>query len=184
MSTSGKKKLLPEHPDALDALDVSDATCLTWTQITTAPCVRTQIATASAYRTECGRAFSFWTQPYQGIFLLDAAVSGHFPSGRSRVRAFSFWTQPCQGIFLLDASGQRVSWQHSHTGCQGAERRSKYSGRIRKHAVGSRHSDSVQFYSLYLRYVHLHMLLHTSHFQQMHPASHPSPRSSHAVMLF
>ena len=33
----------------------------------------------------------------QGIFLLDAAVSGHFPSGRSRVRAFSFWAQPCQG---------------------------------------------------------------------------------------
>jgi len=27
----------------------------------------------------------------QGIFLLDAAVSGHFPSGCSRVRAFSFW---------------------------------------------------------------------------------------------
>jgi len=26
----------------------------------------------------------------QGIFLLDVAVSGHFPSGRSRVRAFSF----------------------------------------------------------------------------------------------
>ena len=41
---------------------------------------------AFAYRTECGRAFSFWThgvrafsfwtQPCQGIFLLDAAVSG------------------------------------------------------------------------------------------------------------
>jgi len=142
-AASGKKKLRPERPDALDTLDVSDATCLT----------RTQIATASAYRTERGRAFSFWTQP-------------------------------CQGIFLLDASGRRVSWQHGHAGCQGAERRSKYSGRIRKHAAGSRHSDSVQFYSLYLRYVHLYMLLHTSRFQQKHPASHPSPRSSHAVMLF
>ena len=112
--TSEKKKLRPEHPDALDALEVSDATSLTRTQITTAPCVRTQIATASAYQTEhgrafsfwthCVRAFSFWTQPCQGIFLLNAAVSGHFPSGRSRVRAFSFWTQPCQGIFLLDAA--------------------------------------------------------------------------------
>jgi len=82
--------LRPERPDALDALDVSDATCLT----------RTQIATASAYRTERGRAFSFWTQPYQGIFLLDAAVSGHFPSGQSSVRAFSYWTRPddaCHG---------------------------------------------------------------------------------------
>jgi len=27
----------------------------------------------------------------------DTAVSGHFPSGRSRVRASSFRTQPCQG---------------------------------------------------------------------------------------
>ena len=97
----------------------------------------------------------------QGIFLLDAAVSGHFPTRRV------------------------VSWQHSHAGCQGAERYSKYTGRIRKHAAGSRHSDSVQFYSLYLRYVHLYsMLLHTSRFQQKHPASHPSPRSLHAVMLF
>ena len=40
----------------------------------------------------------------QGIFLLDAAMSGYFPSGRSRVRAFTFWTQLCQGIFLLDAA--------------------------------------------------------------------------------
>jgi len=36
------------------------------------------------------RAFSFWTQPCQGISLLNTAVSGHFPSGRSLVRAFSF----------------------------------------------------------------------------------------------
>jgi len=33
---------------------------------------------------------------------LDAAVSGHFHSGRSRVRAFSFWTQLCQGKWCLD----------------------------------------------------------------------------------
>ena len=109
-----KKKLRPEHLDALDALDVSEATCLPRTQIATAPCVRTQITTVSAYRTErgrafsfwthCVRAFSFWTQPCQGIFLLDAVVSGHFPSGCSHVRAFSFLTQLCQGIFLLDAA--------------------------------------------------------------------------------
>ena len=64
----------------------------------------------------CVRAFSFWTQLCQGIFLLDAA----------------------QSIFLLDAavSGQmasrrRVSWHHSHTVCQGTEHCSKYSCRIR-----------------------------------------------------
>ena len=38
------------------------------------------------------RAFSFWTQPCQGIFLLDTAVSEQFPSGRSRVRAIGIWT--------------------------------------------------------------------------------------------
>ena len=59
------------------------------TPYTRAPCVRTQLAMASAYQTERVRAFSFWTQLCQGIFLLDAAVSGHFPSGRSRVRANS-----------------------------------------------------------------------------------------------
>jgi len=119
-----KKILRPERPDTLDVLDASDATCLTRTkigmapcirrQLATAPCVQTQLATASAYRTEHGRAFSFWMQRCQGIFLLDAAVSGHFPSGRSRVRPFSFWTKPCQGIFLRDTamSGQMVSGRH------------------------------------------------------------------------
>ena len=104
----------------------------------------------------------------QGIFLLDAAVSGHFPSGRSRVRAFSFWTQPCQGIFLLGAaesgqmvSGRRVLWHHGHAVCQGTEHRSKYSCHIRKHAAGSRHSDSVQFYSFYLMYIYI-CYYHTS----------------------
>jgi len=105
-------------------------------------------------------AFSFWTQPCQGIFLLDAAVSGHFPSGRSRVRAM--------------ASGRRVSWHRGYTGCQGTEHRSKYSRRIHKHAAGSRHSDSVQFYSLYLMYIYI-CYYHTSRFQHKHPASHPSP---------
>jgi len=146
---------------------------------------------AFAYRTERGRAFSFWThgvrafsfwmQPCQSIFLLDAAVSGHFPSGHSRVRAFSFWTQPCQGIFLLDAavsgqmaSGRCVSWHRGYAGCQGTEHRSKYSRRINKHAAGSRHSDSVQFYSLYLMYIYI-CYYHTSRFRHKHPASHPSP---------
>jgi len=103
-----------------------------------------------------------------GHFLLDAAVSRHFPSGRSRVRAFSFWMQPCQCIFFLDtavsgqtASGRRVSWHHGHAGCQGTVNRSKYSSHIRKHAAGSRHSDSVQFYSLYLMYIYI-CYYHTS----------------------
>jgi len=61
-----------------------------------------QLAMASAYRTERVRAFSIWTQLCQGIFLLDAAVSGHFPSGHSRVWAFSFWTLPCQSKWHLD----------------------------------------------------------------------------------
>jgi len=117
----------------------------------------------------------------QGIFLLDVAVSGHFPPGRSRVRAFSFWTQPCQGIFLLDAavsgqmaSGRRVSWHRGYAGCQGTEHLSKYSRRIHKNAAGSRNSDSVQFYSLYLMYIYI-CYYHTSRFQHKHPASHPSP---------
>jgi len=94
--------------------------------------------------------------------LTGQSVSGHFPSGRSHVRAFSFWMQPCQGIFLLGAavSGQmasrrRVLWHHGHAFCQGTEHRSKYSCRIRKHAVGSRYSDSVQFYSFYLIYIYI-----------------------------
>jgi len=94
--------LHPERPDALDALEASDATWLTQTQFAMAPCILTQLATASAYRTERIRAFSTWTQPCQSIFLLDAAVSGYFPSGRSRVRAFSFWTLQCQGKWRLD----------------------------------------------------------------------------------
>jgi len=105
---------------------------------------------------------------YQGIFLLDAAVSGHFPSGLSRVRAFSFWMQPCQSIFLLGAavsgqmmSGRCVSWHHGHAVGQGTEHRSKYSYHIHKHAAGSRHSDSVQFYSFYLMYIYI-CYYHTS----------------------
>ena len=116
-----------------------------------------------------------------GHFPSGRTVSGHFPSGCSRVRAFSFWMQPCQGIFLLDAavsgqmaSGRRVSWHRGYAGCQGTEHRSKYWRRIDKHAAGSRHSDSVQFYSLYLMYIYI-CYYHTSRFQHKHPASHPSP---------
>jgi len=94
--------------------------------------------------------------------LTGRSVSGYFPSGRSRVRAFSFWMQPCQSIFLLAAavsgqmaSGQRVSWHHGHAVCQGTEHCSKYSCCIRKHAVGSRYSDSTQFYSFYLIYIYI-----------------------------
>jgi len=135
------------------------------------------VGTASAYWTARVRAFFFWTQPCQGISFWT-----------EHVRVFSFWTQPCQGIsswtqpcqgiflleaavsghFLLDAavsgqmaSGRRVSWHHGHAGCQGTEHRSKYSRHIRKHAVGSRHSDSVQFYSLYLMYIYI-CYYHTS----------------------
>jgi len=125
-----------------------------------------------------------------GHFLSVRTVSEHFPSGRSRVRVFSFWTQPCQGIFLLDAavsgqmaSGRRVSWHRGYTGCQGMEHRSKDSRRIHKHAAGSRHSDSVQFYSLYLMYIYIYYY-HTSRFQHKHPASHPSLRfMMHVVLL-
>ena len=116
-----------------------------------------------------------------GHFSSGRTVSGHFASGRSRVRAFSFWTQPCQGIFFLDAavsgqmaSGRRVSWHRGYAGCQGTEHRGKYSRRIHKHAAGSRHSDSVQFYSLYLMYISI-CYYHTSRFQHKHPASRPSP---------
>ena len=105
----------------------------------------------------------------QIIFLLDATVSGHFPSGRSCVRAFSFGTQPCKCIFLLGAamsgqmaSGRHLTWHHGHAVCQGTEHRSKYCCRIRKHAAGSRHSDSVQFYSFYLTYIYI-CYYHTSH---------------------
>jgi len=73
----------------------------------------------------------------QGIFLLGAAVSGQM------------------------ASGQHVSWHYGHAVCQGTEHRSKYSCRIRKHAAGSRYSDSVQFYSFYLMYIYI-CYYHTS----------------------
>jgi len=113
-----------------------------------------------------GRRASGRSSPWH--LLTGRSVSGHFPSGRSRVRAFSFWTQPCQSIFLLGAavsgqmaSGRCVSWHHGHTVCQGTEHRSKYSCRIRKHAAGSRHSDSVQFYSFYLMYIYIYYC-HTS----------------------
>jgi len=114
-----KKKLRPERPDALDALDASDATCLTRTQFAMALCIRTQLAMASAYRTERVRAFSFWTQPCQGIFLLDAAVSGHFPSGRCRVRANGVWTTrvmaPRSRWLSRHGTSQQILLSHSQT---------------------------------------------------------------------
>ena len=101
---------------------------------------------------------------YQGIFLLDITLSGHFPSGRT---LSAYFRSGCtvSGYYLLEAAvsgqmvfGRRVLWEHGHVGCQGTEYRSKYSGHIRKHAAGSKHSDSHQFYSLYLWYIYLYML--------------------------
>jgi len=90
----------------------------------------------------------------QDIFLLDGAVSGHFPSGRSRVRGFSFWAQPCQGKWRPDdvCHGTMVALSVNAR---------NYSCRIRKHAAGSRHSGSVQFYSFYLMYIYI-CYYHTS----------------------
>jgi len=99
-------------------------------------------------------AFSFWTQPYQGIFLLDTAVSGQM------------------------ASGQHVSWHCGYAGGQDREPRSKYSRRIHKHTASSRHSDSVQFYYLSISNVHLYMLL--PHF--VFPAQVPSVTSVAAII--
>jgi len=106
-----------------------------------APCVWTQLAMASDYRTEHVWAFSFWMQPCWGIFLLNAAVSGHFPSGRSRVRANRVQTT------RVMAPRSCCPSRHGN--------RSKYSCHICKHAAGSRHSDSVQFYSFYLMYIYI-----------------------------
>jgi len=107
-----KKKLRPERPDELDVLDISDTICLTRTQIVKAPCVRTQIAMASAYWTECGRAFSFWMQPYQGIFLLDAVVSGHFPAGRIRT---TYVMAPRLRWRSRDRTSQQILGSYSQT---------------------------------------------------------------------
>jgi len=93
----------------------------------------------------------------QGAVRLDAARHGIcLPDGA------------CQGIFLLAAavseqmaSGRRVSWHHGHAVCQGTEYRSKYCCRIREHAAGSRHTDSVQVYSFYLMYIYI-CYYHTS----------------------
>ena len=124
-----------------------------------------------------------YPRPNQVIYLLPiGGVVGYFPSGHSCVWPFSFWTQPYKGIFLLDASGRHVSWHHAHASCQGAEHRCKYSLRIPKHAADSRHSDSIQFYSLYLMYIYI-CYYHTSRSQHKHPASRPSPRSSSNTVL-
>jgi len=197
-TASGKKicvqthRQRPEAPGARDALD--------------APCQRTYRSQRETHRqcefgrssprhrasgrrsprhlltTERGRAFSFWTHRVRAFSFWTHRVRA-FSFWTHRFRAFSFWTQPCQGISLLDVSGRRMSWHHGHAGCQGAEHRSKYySHRIRKPAVGSRHSDSIQFYSLYLMYIYI-CYYHTSRSQQKHPASRPSPRSSSNAVL-
>jgi hypothetical protein len=69
------------------------------------------------------------------------------------------------------AFGRRVSRYHGHTGCQARH----------INAGGSRHSDSIQLYSLsasiYLMYIYI-CYYHTSRTRRKHPVSHPSPRSS------
>jgi len=127
-----KKKLRSERPDALDTLNASDATCLTQTQFAMAPCIRTQLATAVCVQTQLAiasaywigyvRAFSFWMQPCQDIFLLDTAVSGHFPSGHSCVRANGVRTTRVMALRSCWLSRHRTSQQillsHSQT-CSG-----------------------------------------------------------------
>ena len=76
-------------------------------------CVQIQLAMAPAYRTKHGRVFFFWMQPYQGIFLLDTAVSGYFPTGCSSTRAISDWTCPddvCHGTTVtLAVKAQNIT---------------------------------------------------------------------------
>ena len=156
-----------------------------------APCVRTQLATASAYWTERGRAFSFWThrvrafsfwtQPCQGVFLLDAAVSGHFPTGRSRVRAFSYWTPPCQRKWRPDDAchGTTVTLAVKARKIA-AYTRVAFANTQRVPGIVTQSSSILYIYGMYIYICYYH----TSRFQHKHPASHPSPRSSHVVMLF
>jgi hypothetical protein len=54
-----KVKFRPVHPDALDPLNVSDATSVNRTQRATALCIRMKNAMAYAYQTRSVRAFSF-----------------------------------------------------------------------------------------------------------------------------
>jgi len=56
-----KKKLRPERPDAPDSRDALDATSLTWTQLTTAPCVPTQHAMVPCIQTHLATAPCFQT---------------------------------------------------------------------------------------------------------------------------
>jgi len=163
-----KKNLRPDAPGARDALDAPCQGIYRSQRETRRQC---EFGRSSPWhrafgRRMPGRRASGRSSPWH--LLTERSVSGHFPSGHSRVRAFSFWTQACQNIFLLGAavSGQmasrrRMSWHHGHAVCQGTEHRSKYSCRIRKHAAGSRHCDSVQFYSFYLMYIYI-CYCHTS----------------------
>ena len=120
------------------------------------------------------RAFSFCTQPCQGIFLLDAAVPGHFPSARSRVRAFSYWTRPddaCHGTtFTLAVKARNIT----------ANTWVVFANTQRVPGIVTQSSSILYIYGMYIYICYYH----TSRFQHKHPASHPSPRSSHVVMLF
>jgi hypothetical protein len=105
----------------------------------------------------CGRSWHGICVPdgeSQGIFLPDGAVS----SGRSRVRANGIRTTRVTASRSLTVKARHLN------------------------AAGSRHSDSIQLYSLsvciYLMYIYI-CYYHTSRTQRKHPVSHPSPRSTH-----
>ena len=71
-----------ERPDTLDALDVSDATCLTRTPLAMAPCAQMQFATAPCVWTQLSRqlrsdatatAYAFRTRSDRASAHLEAA---------------------------------------------------------------------------------------------------------------
>jgi len=108
-----------ERPDALDALDVSDATSLTRTQLTMAPCVQTQHATAPCVRMQLTRRLHS-----------DAIATAYSIQTRS-VRAFAFRTQlsghhayrpSCQGDGVRTQLPRHIPWRrgvpgHLPSGC-------------------------------------------------------------------
>ena len=143
----------PARRDALDALDVSDATCLhrtqramapcVRTQLTRAPCVRTRSATAYAYRSRSVRALSFQTQPC----YLDAAVA----SGRS--------------AWLLGLRTPTTRWRYSgHGGGVITAKTSITCANTQRNPV-----------LFIISNVHLYMLPHSG-IQRRHTTSYPPPR--------
>ena len=98
------------RPGALDALDVSDATCLTRTRSPRHRASERSMPGHAAFGRSC-HGICLPHEEWQSIFLLDAAVSAQITSGR------------------------RVSRHHGLAGCHGTEHRSaagsKHSDSIR-----------------------------------------------------